>query len=70
MAILDDNKPRIILPRWRNVNSDSSKLILQSEIKDVGSSNISTDIFLQSKIEFGENKTFSNALEVVNSGLL
>lgn len=65
MAILDDNKPRIILPRWRNANRESSKIILQSEIKDAGTN---TEFFLQSKQEFSENQTFSNALEVINTG--
>jgi tetratricopeptide (TPR) repeat protein len=68
MAILDDHKPRIILPRWRNANSESSKFILQTEIKDSSANNIPTETFLQSKLEFKNDRTFSNALEVINSG--
>ena len=67
MALLDDNKPRLILPRWRNLDSNSSKLILSTEnvsSKDI----ISSDFFKQSKTEFETEKSFANALEVINTG--
>lgn len=68
MAILDDTKPRLILPRWRNLNSSiSSKLILSSEKIDSRDS-IQNDFFKQSKIDFEKEKSFANALEVINAG--
>lgn len=67
MAVLFDKRKRILFPRWRNVHKESDSLILLSEKKTTADSETISGDFLKSKSEFQERKSFSSALEVVNS---
>lgn len=67
MAGLFDNRKRILLPRWRNIDDESGKLILQTEKKLDSVTESLSDLFLKGKSDFQLQKNFSTALEVVNS---